>query len=383
VIREAARDLWAEPRAPNPPKRVWRDWVLVAAIVPSAVLEGVLRDHLVWRGVSIAVVVALAPTLLWRRTHPLAAVTIAFGTLAILDVVSLLVGVEWDGLGTGAFLLLLVYALVRWGSGREVALGMAVVLVPVVLTVFHDTPTGDLIGGAVVVLLFAAVGAAVRYQHNARLRGIDQVKLREREQLARELHDTVAHHVSAIAVRAQAGRTVASPSTPQAALDALAVIEDEASRTLEELRAIVGALRQGEEPDRTPQRGVADIQRLANSRDGRQHIIVELSGDLDRLRPSADAALYRLAQESITNALRHARHATRIRVCVRGERDCVRLTVSDDGDTGPPGSPPSSGFGLVGMAERAKLLGGTLEAGPNRDRGWTVHAVLPRAGGGS
>jgi signal transduction histidine kinase len=200
VIREAARDLWAEPRAPNPPRRVWRDWVLVAAVVLSAVLEGVLRDHLVWRAVSIAVVVALAPTLLWRRTHPLAAVTIAFGTVAILDVVSLLAGVEWDGLDTGAFLLLLVYAVVRWGSGREAVLGLAVVLVPLLLTFLHDTPVGDTIAGAVIVLLFATVGAAVRYQHNARLRGIDQVKTREREQLARELHDTVAHHMSAIAV---------------------------------------------------------------------------------------------------------------------------------------------------------------------------------------
>jgi signal transduction histidine kinase len=382
VIREAARDLWAEPRAPNPPRRVWRDWVLVAAMVPLAVLEGVLRDNLVWRGGSIAVVVALAPTLLYRRTHPLAAVTVAFGTIAILDVVSLLVGVEWSGLGTGAFLLLLVYALVRWGSGREVVLGMAVVLVPVGLAVFHDTPVGDAIGGSLVVLLFAAVGAAVRYQDNARLRRMEQVKLQEREQLARELHDTVAHHVSAIAVRAQAGRAVAS-STPEAALDALAVIEDEASRTLEELRSMVGALRQGETPDLAPQRGVADIQRLATHQDDRPRIVVELSGDLVRLRPSADAALYRLAQESITNALRHARHTTCIRVCVSGEPDCVRLVVRDDGDAVPTGARPSPGFGLLGMAERAKLLGGTLEAGPNRNGGWTVHAVLPRAGGRS
>jgi signal transduction histidine kinase len=362
---------------------VWRDWALVSVIVPSAVLEGVLRDHLEWRAVSIVVVVALAPTLLWRRTHPLAAVTVAFGTVAILDVVSLLlVGVEWGSLGTGAFLLLLVYALFRWGAGREAALGLAVVLIPVVLTVFDHTPAGDVIGGAVIVLLFALAGAAVRYQNNARLRGMDQVKLREREQLARELHDTVAHHVSAIAVRAQAGRTVAS-STPDGALEALAVIEDEASRTLEELRAMVGALRQGEEPDLLPQRGVADIQRLASRDDDRPHIVVELSGDLGRLRPSVDAALYRLAQESITNARRHARHASCIRVLVSGEPDLVRLTVTDDGHPVPPGSRPSSGFGLIGMAERARLLGGTLDAGPNRNRGWTVHAVLPTAGGPS
>lgn len=382
MIRDAARDLWTEPRAPNPPRRVWRDWVLLAVVVPAAVLEGLLRDQLVWRALSIAVVLGLAPLLLWRRTHPLATVAIAFGTVSVLDVVSLLVGVEWEGLGTAVFLLLLIYALTRWGSGREVVLGMAVVLLPVLLTVLHDIPAGDRIGGFVVVLLFATVGAAVRYQANAQLRGIDQVKTREREQLARELHDTVAHHVSAIAVRAQAGRAVAS-SSPDTALDTLAVIEDEASRTLEELRAMVGALRQGEEADLTPQRGVADIQRLADRQDEGPRVVVELSGDLDRLRPSTDAALYRLAQESITNSLRHARHASCIRISVSGERDCVRLTVRDDGDAVPAGSRSSSGFGLVGMAERAKLLGGTLEAGPSRDGGWAVHAVLPRAGGGS
>lgn len=382
VIREAARDLWAEPKAPNPLRRVWRDWVLIAAMVPTAVLEGVLREHLVWRGVSILVVVALAPTLLWRRTHPLAAVAVAFGAISILDVLSLLAGVEWNGLGAAAFLLLLVYALVRWGSGREVVLGLAILLVPLLLTLFHDTPIGDTVGGTIVILLFVSVGAAVRYQDNARLRGIDQVKTRERAQLARELHDTVAHHVSAIAVRAQAGRTVA-PSTPEAALDALAIIEDEASRTLEELRAMVRALRQGEETDLAPQRGVADIRRLADGQDERPRVVVELSGDLDRLRPSTDAALYRLAQESITNALRHARHATCVRVRVSGERDRVRLTVRDDGDAVAPGSRSTSGFGLVGMAERAKLLGGTFEAGPNQNGGWEVNAVLPRAGGGS
>ena len=236
--------------------------------------------------------------------------------------------------------------------------------------------------GGLFELVVAAVGVAVRYQSKARARGMDQVKLLEREQLARELHDTVAHHVSAIAIRAQAGRVVAS-SDPAAALEALVVIEEEASRTLAEMRAMVGALRHGEEPDLAPQRGVADIERLTTVDGDRPHVDVELTGDLDGLRPSVDAALYRLAQESITNAVRHARRATRIQVTVSGDDDCVRLTVGDDGDAGSFDLRSASGFGLIGMAERAKLLGGTLEAGPNRNRGWTVHAVLPRGRGGS
>ena len=383
MLRDAARSLLAEPRAPDPPARVWRDWALVGALVPVAVLEGVLREDLVWRVASVVVALALLPTLLWRRTHPLAAVVAAFGLLAVVDAASLAAGVDWMGLDTTGFVVvvLLIYSLLRWASGRHAVIGLAVFSILVLLS-GRDAPASNVVPGVLFMLAVAAVGVAVRYQSNARSRGMDEVKLLEREQLARELHDTVAHHVSAIAIRAQAGRVVAA-SDPAAALDALAVIEDEASRTLAEMRAMVGALRHGEEPDLSPQRGVADIERLVTVNGARPQVDLELSGDLDGLRPSVDAALYRLAQESITNALRHARRATRIHVTVSGDDDCVRLTVGDDGDAGAFDPRSASGFGLIGMAERAKLLGGTLEAGPNRNGGWTVQAVLPRGGGGS
>jgi signal transduction histidine kinase len=385
VLRDAARSLWAEPRVPDAPGPAWRDWALVSALVPVVVLEGAFRDDLVWRALSMAVALALLPTLLWRRTHPLRSVAAAFGLVAVVQVASLILGDDWRGLDATVFVILLVYALFRWGSGRDAVIGLAIVSIPVLLSAFDaqrrsdggEVPLSEVAQGAVFVLLVAAVGASVRFADKARRRGMDQVKLLEREQLARELHDTVAHHVSAIAIRAQAGRVVAS-TDPGAAVEALAVIEQEASRTLAEMRTMVGALRQGEEPDLTPQRGVAQVEDLATSPGERPRVEVELSGDLDGLRPPVDAAIFRLAQESITNAVRHARHATCVQVAVRGEPDCVRLTVHDDGDPGPFDPRTATGFGLVGMAERAKLLGGTLEAGPARNRGWTVTAVLPR-----
>jgi signal transduction histidine kinase len=302
----------------------------------------------------------------------------------------LFLDVEWEGLGTNVYTLLLIYSLFRWASGRHAVFGMAVVSIPLLLSAFDPTadpateqiPAGNVVLGGLVLLVAATIGASVRSQDTARSRGMEEMKLLEREQLARELHDTVAHHVSAIAVRAQAGRVVGS-SDPAAALDALAVIEEEASRTLDEMRAMVGALRHGEAADLTPQRGVADLMRLASGPAERPRVQVELSGDLDGLRPSVDAALYRLAQESITNALRHARHATRVSVTVRSDGDCVLLRVGDDGDPASFGPRSAPGFGLIGMAERAKLLGGTLEAGPDAHRGWTVQAVLPRGHGGS
>ncbi len=386
MLRNAARSLWAEPRVPDAPGPVWRDWVLVSALVPVVLLEGVFREDLVWRVPSVVVALALLPTLLWRRTHPLQSVAAAFGLVTVVEVASIVLADEWRGLDSTVFVMLLVYALFRWGSGRDAVIGLVIVSIPVLLIAFEaqtsdaaEVPLGEVAQGAVFVLLVAAVGASVRYADTARRRGMDQMKLLEREQLARELHDTVAHHVSAIAIRAQAGRVVAS-TDPGAAVEALVIIEREASRTLAEMRSMVGALRQGEEPDLTPQRGVSQVEDLVTGPGERPRVDVELSGDLDGLRPSVDAAIFRLAQESITNAVRHARHATRVQVAVRGEPDCVRMTVHDDGDPGPFDPRTATGFGLVGMAERAKLLGGTLEAGPDRNRGWTVTAVLPRDG---
>ena len=106
-------------------------------------------------------------------------------------------------------------------------------------------------------------------------------------------------------------------------------------------------------------------------------IEVSRFGDLDDVSPAVAAAVYRIAQESITNSVRHARGLTSIGVRVEGDEDCVRLTVHDDG--APVSSARSSpGYGVVGMTERAALLGGSLDAGPAPAGGWTVRAVLPR-----
>jgi signal transduction histidine kinase len=376
VVRDLARSIWAEPRAPNPPPPQWWDWALVATLIPLAVVEGLLREDLAWRPITIAVTVVMVPTLLWRRSHPLQAVAVGFGVCGAVSVAGHAAGVDWEGLNTGVFMVLLLYALFRWGSGREAVLGLAIVAPVVFFGVLGGT-AGDVVGATLFVLLVCALGAAFRYRGVERLRGRDQARMREREQLARELHDTVAHHVSAIAIQAQAGRTVAD-TRPEAVLDALVVVEKEASRALTEMRTIVGALRRGEGGDLTPQPGVADIARLAQTNGHAPRVDVTLTGDLADLPPSVDAAVFRLAQESVTNALRHARHATSVQVVVTGDDARVRLTVWDDGDPRPAGAASSSGFGLLGMAERARLLGGTLEAGPGRDHGWTVVAELPR-----
>ena len=143
---------------------------------------------------------------------------------------------------------------------------------------------GDAVGGFVVLSLAEVLGLTVRLATGAQHRARHDVRVREREQLARELHDTVAHHVSAIVVRAQAGRVVAA-TRPEAAAEALEVIEGEAIRTLAELRTLVAALREDADAELTPQQGLADLGRLAAATGGAPAVEVTVAGAFDDLRP--------------------------------------------------------------------------------------------------
>jgi signal transduction histidine kinase len=366
-VQEILRSVWREPRPSPAPPRAWWDWALVAVLVPVAVAEGLLTPDLAWRALSVVVCAGLVFTLLWRRSRPLLMIVVAFGVCGLCGVVA---GGDFPKQNVLVFLLLLVYALFRWGSGREGLLGALIVFGKVGLAVvLGPFPLTDALGGYVVLFSAMALGAAVRYRSRSRQRELDQVKLLERERLARDLHDTVAHHVSAMAIRAQAGIAL-SAAQPDAAVDALRVIDAEAARALDEMRGVVRLLR----TDRTPTPGIADLTRLA-SQTG-PAVEVDVVGDVDHLPSPLGATIYRLAQEAITNARRHARHVTRIEVRVAADETAVHLSVRDDGDASTASGTP--GYGLVGMVERAGLLGGTCEAGPNAGRGWTVTAVLPR-----
>jgi signal transduction histidine kinase len=321
--------------------------------------------------------VTLPAALLVRRREPFLTLVAVVGLLGAVDVAALVAGAPWRGLVVTAWVLVLPWSLARWATPPQVAAGLGAMAVLYATSMVRAFPgAGDAVAGAVVFLAPAALGAVARARADARLRQLEGARAREREQLARELHDTVAHHVSAIAIQAQAGRTLAAGGDGAAAGRALEVIEESAARALVDLRTMVGALRR-ERADLTPAPGVADIGRLTGAAGGHPSVAVELAGDLTGLRPSVEAALFRLAQESVTNAVRHACRASRIRVRLEGDAGAVRLTVADDGESRPTGP---DGYGLVGMAERAALLGGTFAAGPAPGGGWAVEAVLPRDG---
>jgi signal transduction histidine kinase len=354
---------------------MWWDLVLVAVLALVALGEGVLRPDLSWRVLSIVICVGLTPTLLWRRSRPLLMIVIAFG---VCIGSSFVVGGEFPRQNVLVYLVLLPFSTTRWGSGREAVLGAAVMFGKIGLSgLFGYLKPGDVLAGFVVISLVMALGAALRYRSRARVRELDQVKLLERERLARDLHDTVAHHVSAMAIRAQAGIATAG-TDPDAAVDALKVIDAEAARALDEMRGMVRILRTDGTAELSPGPRLTDLTKLATRT--RPQVEVTVVGDADGLPSPVGAAVFRLAQEAVTNARRHAKHASRIDVRVVIDDTAVHVNVSDDGDPAllrPSGAP---GFGLTGMIERASLLGGTCEAGPNADRGWTVNAVLPRAG---
>ncbi|GAB4586238.1 sensor histidine kinase [Nocardia sp. IFM 10818] len=369
------RSIWHEPRPVDAPSIGRLDWLLAGVFAAAVLVEGIVRPGLDRRPLVVMLALVLMPALLWRRGRPLMAALVGWGVAGLLAVLELTAHAGDLGLYSMLAVLILLYSLVRWGSGREMGLGTAFVTVVVALGMYAASAGwADVFGGSVLLLLFVALAAVFRYRADLWHRQQREIRNQERVALARELHDTVAHHVSAIVVQAQAGGVVAGIQ-PEKAAEVLAAIESEASRTLAEMRSMVRVLREDEAAAYSPPLGVADLPALARA-DVTPTVEVSLDGSLTRLARPVDAALYRLAQEALTNAVRHARSATRVGIDVRREGDAVRLRISDDGQT-EPGPVPEPGFGLLGMAERTQLLGGSLSAGPGPAGGWVVEAVLP------
>lgn len=379
------RSMWTAPAVTRPSNDVGRhDRVLAVVVLVAVAVEAFGRPGSGWRAAAVmSLGLILAVAVLIRRAHPLAAVSLAFGGFLVLDVAAVVFNAEPVVLHSGVVVLALVYSLCRWAAGRDVVFGMGIVVVEFSVSTITDfSGADDVVGGLGVLLFAAALGVAIRYRAMARGQLVAQVRLQEREYLARDLHDAVAHHVSAIATQAQAGLILARFSPGSGAVESLQAIEHEAVRALAEMRTMVGVLRgRDPEPSYSPGKRLADIERLAVAGSDSLRVDVELNGDLIDLPSGVEMALYRVAQEAVTNARRHARLATRVEITVIGNVTDVQLTVSDDGlRTTTPKSP---GYGLIGMTERVSLLDGTLTTGPGPDRGWLVRASIPRSGQGT
>lgn len=233
-------------------------------------------------------------------------------------------------------------------------------------------------GGAV------AVGLVLREIDTRRRAAVDDIRSAERMELARELHDVVAHHVTGIVVAAQAAAVVARTS-PDDVDRALAAIEHAGTDALTAMRRMVGVLRgQDTEGARTPGAELAEVRTLVHRFDPDARM-VRLSTDpgLENavLPPGVAATGYRVVQEALTNVRRHAPHVANVEVDVRIREEALLVSVRNDGVAPAPVSGRAGGgFGLVGMGERVAALDGTLAAGPTAPGMWTVSVRLPLRG---
>ncbi|GAA3095924.1 sensor histidine kinase [Streptosporangium carneum] len=298
-----------------------------------------------------------------------------------------------------AALTVMAGGLARWAPPRpavtlSVAAGVAVVAL--VLRLIVASMSVSAVTAATACAIFSAgpvgavaCGAYLRLLEGRRSRAVAEARRDQRLELAQDLHDFVAHDVSAIVAQAQAGQLVAA-GDPQRAVALFAGVEQAGLRALASMDEAVDALHPDRRGDRAPLPGLGELPELTvrYSAAGPAQVRLSLEPDLEVSREAATTA-YRVVMEALTNVRRHAPAATTVDVEVRRVRDtALEVVVTNDlghdgsgGFLARPGS-RTGGLGLQGLAERVRALGGSLTAGPH-EHGWRVQAVLPHRTGSS
>jgi signal transduction histidine kinase len=278
-----------------------------------------------------------------------------------------------------------LYALTVWTSPRRFALGVALILLSFPVTVLG--PEGVKVGSAalfaivmlvVMVLVRRVVGDRERRAQLAereRDLAAREAVVEERARIARELHDAIAHNVSMIVVQAGAERRVLDNGRGSTR-EVLETIEQIGRGALTEMRRLVGMLRSDNGDPLAPQPGLADLTTLVTQvREAGLPVELVVEGERRELPVGIELSAYRIVQEALTNALKHAGDA-HARVLVRYGADSLELEIIDDGAGGAP-RVLSGGHGLVGMRERVALYGGRFDAGRRPNGGFGVRVLLP------
>lgn len=399
AIPETALEVWGTERRFGRGRPVWRLWapIVVSLIVQVPVtmilaLHGSLAAGSAgsgWARVS-AVLLAIAGPLALLAARRLPGPTVA--VVAVLSSGSMLAGPIW---GPPAIALAFAAAagIIR-GARRWTYASLAIAWVVVLagaLAIGWPLP-GFRVGLTTVLIVFAVVlaegfrtrrervDAYRRRQGERRATAAQQ----ERMRIARELHDVIAHSLAQINVQAGMGLHLMD-AQPERAREALTNIRSASKQSLDEVRGLLDVLRgasDGTDPvtgaPLRPGPDLASLPLLVESLE--EHGVAASLEVRITTQPGAAAqlALYRIAQESVTNVLRHAQ-ATRVDIALSEEPGAYRLTVADDGVGAPPGL-EERGNGLLGMTERAQLLGGTLETGHGDHGGFLVRARIPGPG---
>jgi signal transduction histidine kinase len=265
-----------------------------------------------------------------------------------------------------------LYALTVWTSDRVF---IAALVFVVVSDLWHEVI--ELRAGSGVPFTIGAVAVMCRLRFAERERDLAarEAVVEERARIARELHDAIAHDVSLIVVQAGAER-LALDATAGSTTYVLQTIERTGRGALTEMRRLVGMLRSSEGESLAPQPSLADLPRLVSQvREAGLPVELKVEGERRELPLGIELSAYRIVQEALTNALKHAGDA-RATVRVSYSPDQLELEVADDG-VGGPARVAGGGHGLAGMRERVALYGGRLDAGRRPERGFTVRVVLP------
>ncbi|MFC0431808.1 sensor histidine kinase [Kutzneria buriramensis] len=222
------------------------------------------------------------------------------------------------------------------------------------------------------VLVAIAAGVSARLVGLNRARQADAIRLAQRAEFARDLHDYVGHHVTGIVLLAQGARAMADKQ-PELVLPALERIEQAGTEAMATMRRMVGLLRDADAAaDFSPLATIADVQELVTEFGPTARL--ELDGDFDGLPAEIQSTVHRVVMESLTNVRKHSDGARDVRVLVSRAAKWINVGVADDGRGRHGGR---AGFGLRGLTERVTALGGSIKAGPRAAGGWMVEASLP------
>jgi signal transduction histidine kinase len=299
------------------------------------------------------------------RSLAAAVLLVAFGFLSLALLKVLTVGAA----------LAVVVSLLRAGKAWAQTLAIPFVVLALVQPSFMAVLVATLAPAAV----WAGIAASARKEallHRAARQAVattlvEHTARGERARIARELHDVVAHHISMIAVQAETAR-LTTPDLPDLGAQRFSEIGDRARTGLTEMRRLLGVLREGTEPELKPQPKLQQLVDLLDDARLSANARLIVSGPPVPLDPGVELAAYRIVQEALTNARRHAPGAA-VDVELRYGRE-LRVRIRDNG----PGPANLAGHGLAGMRERAAAVGGTLRAGPvDTVGGFLVEAVLP------
>jgi signal transduction histidine kinase len=357
----------------RPPRN---DLLLALALAAASLLQVLVIDPIAARPVGALIALGGTLPVAWRRLHPTAAALV--GSAIWL--------VPADGFLYLGYLLgfILYYSLALYEpSDRKV---LAVAAVGVALGIAGSVLRGDVLGEYFGVLpgvvLPTVAGRVVRRLRDLtvrleleRERAESAAVVEERGRIARELHDVVAHGISVIAIQADAAEA-ALDRDPALAREPLATIRRSAKTSLEEMRHLLGVLREdGDGGELAPQPGLAQLDELVErARGAGVDVTLDVSGEPRELAPGLDLSAYRIVQEALTNVRKHADGAPAT-VRVAWEPRALALEIRDRGPGGAGTN--GNGHGLVGMRERVRVHGGELHAGPSAGGGFAVKARLP------